>query len=81
MLLKATFVLEQSIGAVRRGDHTHPSKELPTVLLGFLDSKLGVPLGQVSLPTPPPVPSGICAKTNFFLIFVFPEKLDFSLGL
>lgn len=65
--LKVTFILERFIGAVRKRTTPSPSKELPTVILGFLDSMRNLP-GQVSLSSPAPFLNYV--QKEFFFKFV-----------
>lgn len=62
--LKVTCTLEQFIGAVRKRTTPSPSKELPAVILGFLDSLRNLP-GQVSLLSSLVPFSQTCAKRTF----------------
>lgn len=68
--LRATFFLEQRVGAVTRGDHT-PSQHR-TASSHFR---------SISGPSFTPSPLLEYMQKAFVLSFVFPEKLDVPLGL
>lgn len=74
--LRATFFLEQRVGAVTRGDHTPSQHRTASSHLRFPRLSAGSILGPSFTPSPP---SGIYAE-NFCFEFCFSRKVGCSPG-